>query len=1051
MRARVVVVAGVAVLASATAFFVHPRSPRARLADAVRKAGHRPFEARLTGIDWAARPEVVRSAAIAATQPEQLHLRAIAAAIAANNAADDVRGAAALLNGNESEGKRLLESMARGPTASAAIWSDLAAARTVGDHEDVLGLCSALAAADRALDFDPSLPEARFNRAVILELLCFRTAAEKAYGDYLAVDGSSEWAAEARDRLLILRSPRTKADEWQALLPRLEHAAAAGDAHAIDMAAVRFPQEARTWAEAEFLGRWAQHLAEGDGKSAATMLTLSRTIGTTLRRTTGESLLTDSVAAIDGAAADAKRLATLTAAYVAYRQGRKAYAMRQLTGAVSELRRAQRLFDQAGSPMSLSATYYRGNAEIDAGDVAEAAKTLRILDARTPKQYRALLAQMDWLRGAIAGLDGFADRNLIAYERAYEEFNVLREEQNAADMRARIAALLTILGRTAEAWHMRRDAFAAASGTGDPWRVEVAAYSAGIDAVSESRWDIAHALFTVVSEVESGNSRLHAEALVWRALAAMRAGMTNTVAADLRAARRAPGSLQDAALREDVTNALRLVEAMIVRGQSHERAIALLTEYLASARRRDRSTWLTQVLVERARDYRASGDFVSAETDLRQAISIVEERRTAMARDDLRDSFLGKSIEAYRELSDLLDERGETAGALAVADRPRARMLLDRVIHLTADGIAPEDIFRSIEPRQAILAYSVFEKRLVIFAITRRGIERFTVPVAASDVKRLTSALATAMDHDQKTAHEQARQLGRILIDPAVPALHDVDSLVFVCDPVLQQVPFAALVDHNGQYLVETYAIMVAPSVIGCVRGTRQPPSAAPESLLVVSNPRLSPDRFASLPSLRGAEGEAREIASIYRSPTVLIGKDASTERVLASLSRCDVAHIATHAVVDPRDPIKSRLLLAGEGTLTVAEVAAMRLDRLQIVILASCRTAVATEGYGDIRTLAAGFLAAGARNVVASLWDINDEVTRSLSVALHRGLRDGRTPADALRDAQLQMLRSADPRLTEPRTWAALQLYGFGSRGLSWPAVYGSVRENRYQTRSRD
>jgi CHAT domain-containing protein len=165
----------------------------------------------------------------------------------------------------------------------------------------------------------------------------------------------------------------------------------------------------------------------------------------------------------------------------------------------------------------------------------------------------------------------------------------------------------------------------------------------------------------------------------------------------------------------------------------------------------------------------------------------------------------------------------------------------------------------------------------------------------------------------------------------------------------------------------------------------------------------------------------------MYRSPTVLLGTNASSERVLAALPRCDVVHIATHAILDPIDPVKSRLLLAGDDSLTVEQVAALHLEHLQLVILAGCRTAGASTGYGDIRTLAAGFLASGARNVVASLWNVDDEPTREVSVAFHRELRRGRGPVEALRSAQLQMLQSTDPRLSDPRVWAALQLYGLG------------------------
>lgn len=982
---------------------------------------------------WSARPpHTTRSSQTSETNLETLRLRLLASEVAASSESEDRKAIAALLAGNTASARRRLQDLTASDNATAALWSDLAAALYADAKNNMSVFCSALAAADRAIDIDTKLPEARFNRAVILEALSLRDAAAKAYGDYLKIDSLSVWAAEARERLNHLNAPRTRRELWGDVQTAIDKAVAEEDEQFIAKAAGDFPQEARTWGETEYLGEWGQRTLADDKDGAASLLKRSRMMGVALERITGEALLAESVASIDRAQTDRVRWNSLATGHAAYRKGRKLLAQRHVDGALAELRKAQQHLQRGGSPMALLAARYIGSASIDAGKPAAAMSIANELVVKTPRRYHALRALTESLRGACAGLDGLIDQNLLAYQHANDEFLRLGEQRNATEMQARIAALLTMLGREADAWALRRTSFAAASEAGDARNLELTLYSAVFDSLRDGRWDVAHSLLALVTEIETGNPRMHAEALVWRGVAAKRAGLKRTAASALEEARRAPSLISDPGLREDVTNELRLVEALLVRDQEPHRSIDLLTEYLASARRRGRMTLLPQVLAERARDFRAVKNLGRAEADLQDAIDLIESRRQAITRDDLRDSFLGKSSAAYVALSDILDQRDETARAIAVADRRRARIILDRIPRASEESLAfsLDRVVKTLEPHKVILTYGIFEDRLVIYAITDRGVNRFSLEVPASRFKHLSEDFASAIQRGGlNEARAAARELSSCLIIPALSALTNVHSLVIVNDPELEDIPFSALLQENGQWLVETFTISVVPSIETYAATAARHPQQIGD-LLAVGNPHLDADRFSSLPSLPGAEAEVEQIWPLYDSGTKLLGNDASKERIVPLLQRHEVAHLATHAVTDPEAPQRSRLLLAGRDgvSLSTGEIAMMNLSNLRVVVLAGCRTAVAAEGYGDLRSLAAGFLAAGAQNVVASLWDIDDDVARELSVAFHRGLREGRSPAAALRDAQLQMLRSNDPRFRQLRAWAALQLYGAGT-----------------------
>jgi hypothetical protein len=177
--------------------------PRAQLIAAAPHE-HRRVEARLSGFPWARVQPPFRGAA--ALDPADLQLTGAAGDVLASAAPHHARGTALLLIGHFGEAVTELEAATAAHPEDAAAWSDLAAARdasAIAEGRKPL-LPAALAAADQALVLDSRSPDALFNRAVILEHLGRRAEARTAFKRYLASDGVSPWAAEARERLARL-------------------------------------------------------------------------------------------------------------------------------------------------------------------------------------------------------------------------------------------------------------------------------------------------------------------------------------------------------------------------------------------------------------------------------------------------------------------------------------------------------------------------------------------------------------------------------------------------------------------------------------------------------------------------------------------------------------------------------------------------------------------------------------------------------------------------------------------------------------------------------
>ena len=247
------------------------------------------------------------------------------------------------------------------------VWSDLAAAQYAAalrlDRPSLYP--EALASVDQALRLDPRLPEALFNRALVLERLGLKAQAQDAWSRYLTVDGSSPWAVEAREHLARL-PVSTSEERFRKELPRLESAAAAGDATAVRAVVDAYRQQTRTTAEVVTLGKWAEAYQRGDAAQGARLLAVARSIGAALQKASGESLLSDAVAAIEQSPDSATR-ARLAEAHGVYLRGRLAYSRRQPAAAEPDLRRTAALF--AADPMALVARYYAACIRYDLNDV----------------------------------------------------------------------------------------------------------------------------------------------------------------------------------------------------------------------------------------------------------------------------------------------------------------------------------------------------------------------------------------------------------------------------------------------------------------------------------------------------------------------------------------------------------------------------------------------------------------------------------------------------------------------------------------------------------
>jgi len=317
----------------------------------------------------------------------------------------------------------------------------------------------------------------------------------------------------------------------------------------------------------------------------------------------------------------------------------------------------------------------------------------------------------------------------------------------------------------------------------------------------------------------------------------------------------------------------------------------------------------------------------------------------------------------------------------------------------------------------------------------------------------------------------KAQQLSRLLLGP-IP-LSGPKRILIVPDESLQYIPFAALplpASSTGKdLLVNEFEVDVLPSasVLGILRkatGKRTPPTA---TAAIFADPVFEPDdervsmrhsvtrrsdedRPASLnrairsiggsqyiARLPASRDEANAIASVLRSEDpqavqVALDFDASRAHVLTDgLTRFRLVHFATHGIVDTRQPEMSGLILSlvdrrgrrQDGYLRLGDIYKLKLSA-DLVVLSSCDSALGKDLEAEgIIGLPRGFLYAGAKSVIASLWKVNDDATAALMSRLYARIKKGESPGLALRGAQLEMLR--DEQWSNPYYWAAFVLQG--------------------------
>jgi CHAT domain/Tetratricopeptide repeat-like domain len=995
--AAAIVVAILAVPATRTILSL--RSPMARLAS-LSPRDERTIEPRLAGgFPWAPYRGPLRSNGAAATSA-RMKLTGAAGELVdradhdKTAAAQHAAGVALALSGeNPDDAIARLRLAANSLPEDAKSWSDLAAAEYAAAL--ARGAASqipvALADTDHALRVDPRLPEALFNRALILERIGLITQTRAAWEHYLAVDATSEWAAEARERLAKL--PAVTGDaQFKRDLPRLAAAALAGDGHTVAAIVSSYPQQARIEGEQQRLADWGDAISKNDIPAADRALTVARAIGDALAQLTGETMLRDSVKAIDGATAAQRP--DMAAGHVLIAKGRAASKQQRAGEAETLMREAALKLTAAGDPMALTARFYAAGARLAQNDAAHARPELEALLNTVPTPE--LGAEVRWELARCHTFDDDWAAALPLLDEAHARFERLGERANAGFIDTIRSSVLVTLGRSDEAWEARSRAFAALSREGREDRLIVSIDGAAQFELRAGRRDTALALLGVeeAAETNAAAPASRAATFVQKTLLNVILGNHDAALQSARDAESAAQRVPDHALRMRALADAQFAFAAVVLDRDPRHARDLLTLAIAGYRSQDLAAMIAEPYLLRARAGVKLGDATAAARDLDEGIAAVERRRIRFGGSAAGTGVLNAGVALFEDAIRLSLDRGDVAGAFAYAERAHAA----DVAPAPGEASGTSNAMAGLEQRLAGSGVAVLElvalpDEVVAFTVTERG-----ASVARTRVARPTL-----------TAERDEAKLYDLLIRPAETALASARGVIVVPDSSLENIAFAALQDGKG-YFVERMPVAIAVSGASLHPGKE----TRPQSITAVALPSGDASHSASLPE---TVAELRDVAQPYRQSSV-VGEQVSTLRSLTAAT--DVLHVAGHTErqVGLGD---AALVFAGNERASWKTIATTLQPHARIIVLAACET-LRRPNSPQARALSLGsaFLAAGTTDVIGTLTPIADTDAHAIFRTLHRELAAGVTPAEALRRAQREAI-AAQP--AHPEAWRAVAL----------------------------
>ncbi len=536
--------------------------------------------------------------------------------------------------------------------------------------------------------------------------------------------------------------------------------------------------------------------------------------------------------------------------------------------------------------------------------------------------------------------------------------------------------------------------------------------------------------------------------------------------------------------REDTVNALRdLARASVLNGDLdeadatiaqlqkmdddgnvlHSPTLLLTMGMLAAARRQpaqaeayfhsaqsDSSSLMTIKLAagfELAKLFESEGNTAAADRMYKATLSQYEAARTQLKSEESQLPFGANAAEIYDYYVHFLVKLGRDEAALLVADQSRAQTLGRKFEEpgagkpLRTANFNPQQIAR--KTNSTLFFYWLGEQQSYLWAISPAKTQLFLLPpqreITAS-IERYRKALLEARD-PLMSGNADGQLLYKMLLSPAAALLRPTTPVIILADGILSQLNFETLLvpgaapgtptngasDAKLHYLLSDLIVSSAPSL--AMLNAAEPSGHANGRILLIGNPDSPNQDFPSLPFF-GLEMSRIEGHFSSSDISALAEQQATPAAYLAGDPRnYTYIHFVSHAVASLTSPLDSAIILSNPAgredsyKLYAREIIQRPIHARLVTISACYGSGTRTYAGEGLVGLSWAFLNAGAQQVIGALWEVSDDSTPRLMDKLYQGLTAGDTPAVALRNAKLSLLRSQS-RFSAPFYWAPFQIY---------------------------
>jgi CHAT domain-containing protein len=470
------------------------------------------------------------------------------------------------------------------------------------------------------------------------------------------------------------------------------------------------------------------------------------------------------------------------------------------------------------------------------------------------------------------------------------------------------------------------------------------------------------------------------------------------------------------------------------RGRYRE-ACDLYQKAIADARNAPLVLWESHA--ELARLHAVHKNYTQANREFEKAIEIIDNNVEKVSTQNYRLTFFSLLIQFYQHYVQSLVDQQDYQHALEVADSSRARILLQRLALQRAPGKSTARDYVNIAraSNSVLLFYWIAPEQSYLWVVTP---DRIHPPVKLPPAEQIGQWVDQYRAFIEKRLADPlgsesaaGRQLYEALIAPAKSLIPPQSRVILLPDGALNWLNFETLPvygnapDQRPHYWIEDVRSVIAPSLSVLNREKARRARTA-DSLLIIGDPAPPDPEF---PKLAYAAKEIETIEAKFPS--------AERKKFMGSMARpaayqeagpgrFSLMHFSAHAVANRESPLDSAIILSGDRDnfkLYARNIIDTPL-RADLVTISACRSAGARTYSGEgLVGFAWAFLQAGARNVIAGLWDVTDSSTPGIMDVLYAKLASGMSPADALWHAKLALVHS-NLGYRKPYYWGPFQVY---------------------------